>query len=731
MPYKDYFEAIYGDSVGYVPLVTLDDERQPSIQTWLKWPEKKDYFHTYVSLHLDEDVYNSVALYSEKDRTSSDKDAVCRVVFADADACHPSNFRLTPSISVQTSAGRWHCYWVLDNEVAADLAVQASRKIGKAHNLEASSGMATKILRTPGTTNTKHGKEEVTAKYTGEVYTLADINKAYSDIDLAEVATVKDVATPAFLDIEELEARLMSYSELSTLYLQVVPSGGSWSERAYRLQLDLFREGFTAQEVFTLVWNAACNKYHPDHAGMLTESGVPIPKRSNPEDVLWREVCKAQGEYRVETQKVLADTDPSEVEKGFQFITSEERAYLDAHPTFVDEFVDWVGSRSPQSALRYRYSAAYMVLSCVLGDRGYVPARHGRVFLNLWVYTLGGTSSTRKTTVKDLAMEIVENFGDMIGDEHIQIANDFSAEALNAALSPRNGRPSVVVIDEIHGFFDEIGGKGYRAGLKETLTELFNGKVKVALRMKKESAVKKATTVFNMYGIGTDREVAHVLTLSDFSSGFMMRPVYAITDPIRATKEDSYLQLDDGDGTTYIREADAKSYEFAERFAQIHSSLPPGQRMDFTDEAQERFRQWESLMFDLVSPMKDYDYVSPGYERMKVTVLKGAALLALSNERTVVEIWDVVKVLKQTEWWFEDMLRMLRSVAASEFQRQTDEIYKYISSGDNGQRNRANTIRVFSQYRPRQIDEFLDSLIQQGRIEAVRDGNKNYLRSAS
>lgn len=731
MPYKEYFDAIYGESEGYASLVTLDEERQPSVQTWLKWPEKREYFHKFVSLHLDEDVYTSMALYSEKDRTSSDQDAVCHVVYADADATHPSKFRLTPSISVQTSAGRWHCYWVLDKETSAAEAAQASRRIAKAHLLEASSGMSTKILRVVGTTNTKHGAEEVEAKYTGEIYTLAEINKAYSDIDLAAVVSVKDVATPKFLDIEELETRLMNHREVSNLYLQVVPAGSSWSERCYRLQIDLFREGFNAQEVFTIAWNARCNKYHPDHAGMLTESGVPIPKRSNPEDVLWKEVCKAQGEYRIETQAVVADEDPAEVSTGFKFVTDEEMTYLNQHPTFVDEFVYWVGTRSPQSALRYRYSAAYMVLSCTLGDRAYVAAKHGRVFLNLWLYTLGGTSSTRKTTVKDLSMEVVENFGDMIGDDHIQIANDFSAEALNAALSPRNGKPSVVVMDEIHGFFREIGGKGYRAGLKETLTELFNGKVKVALRMKKESAVKKATTVFNMYGIGTDKEVAAVLTLSDFSSGFMMRPIYAITDPIRATKEESYLQLDSGDGTTYIREADATSFEFAERFAQIHAALAPGQRMEFTPEAFERFTQWQSVMYDMVEPMHDYEYISPGYERMKVTVLKCAALLALSNGRTVVEIWDVVKVLKQTEWWFEDMLRMLRSVAASDFQRETDEIADYIASGKDGQRNRANVVRTFGRYRPRQFDEYIDSLIQQGRITAVKDGNKNYLRSTS
>lgn len=726
---SEFLDLLYGESVGFLPVITLGEESgQPDHQFWFEWPKDREAVETYINLRLAEDVYVSVALYSEKNRTSADVDAKTHAVYADADTCHPSNFRLTPTISVQTSEGRWHCYWLLDSEVRADLAAEASHRIAKAHEhqgCDKSGWIKTKILRVPGTTNTRKGNAPVEGKVNGDVYSLAEINKAYADVSLERVDR-DDRDAPAMLDVEPLELRLNDRVDLANLYLNVVQPGQSWSERLYRLEIDLFRAGFSAQEVYTLAWNAECNKFNPRHAGKLTESGVPIPNRgeNGGKATTWKDVLKAEGEYRIETREVVVDPEP-DFKAGYHFLTDEEYAEVAERQTFIDVFSDWVGTRSELSNMRFRRSAAFMLLSCVYGDKASVMFPWGPTPLNIWLYTLGPSSTSKKTTVRDLMMEVLDEYTDLIGDPTLRLANDFSEEALNKSLGPRDGKVSIVDMDEVHGFFRSVMGKGYKAGLKEALTDLYNGKVRVSLRMNKDSAqLKRAKTVFNLYGMGTPLEVADVLTLSDFSSGFMMRPLYAVADDVTLSKEASRIDL----RATRRTKRDDTPAKMARKFATSTAKMGGGE-IFITDAAVERFDQWQDHMYDIINMVPEKRHAQGYYERLKITVMKCAALLAMSEDRQDVELKDLLVVLKQSEWWFEDFLKVIRSVAESDFQREANEIAAYIHAGKDHQRNRANAMRAFSKYRKRQFDEIIESLVEQGRVAVVRDGSVTYLRS--
>lgn len=725
-----FLSLLYEGSSGFLDVVTKGEESgQPDNQRWFRWPQDEKVIRTYIDLRTEEDVYVAVALYSQKDRQASDLDAVSRVVYADADKCHPSNFRLTPSISVQTSAGRWHCFWVLDNQVSAKDAAAASHRIAKAHvhqGCDKSGWIASKILRVPGTTNLNHGApERVEATYTGEIYTLAEINKAYSDISLTEIS-VKSEATPPFSDIEALEVELEKHGQIADLYLQTVPAGGSWSERAYRLEIDLFRAGFNAQDVFTITWHAKCNKYHPDAAGQLTESGVQIPKRANPEDTLWAEVLKAQGEYRTETMTVAVDDEP-ELADRMQFITDEERKVAEGYRTYVDEFDDWVASRSPQSDVRYRRSAAFMVLSCIFGDKIFLAQRHSNTAPNMWLLTLGITTKGKKTTVHDRAMDVVRAFEEVAGKEII-IANNFSEEALNSALGPRDGQVSLWSKDEIQGFFKAILAKGYMASIKDYLTELFNGRVLVSLRQNKDAAQKKrATTVFNIYGMGIPEQTTNVLTMEDFSSGFMMRFIYAIGDNTGLDVEGLLSQPYEGTDNLAI---DPTPTKMAQDFHRLHRRFTrPQTMMVIKGDEMDRIFAWERMMFASVIGDKDQDLLVAGITRLSIQMQKSMILLAASEGREKVNMMDVIQVLRQGEWWFADFIKVLHSVGESEFQTKVREILTHVDSQTDHKINLANLRRKFGKYKPREFDEFMQALTERGQVEISRDGSKTYVRS--
>lgn len=287
----------------------------------------------------------------------------------------------------------------------------------------------------------------------------------------------------------ELETRLDS-AGLSSLYLEIPPEGSSWSERAYRLELELFRIGMDKVEVYSIMRNAAVNKYNPENAGQLTATGVPIPHRSNHEQVLWEEVQKAFAEF-MESENIERESIPKALgrHEKREFITLEERRWVWDNPTWVQEYVDWVASKT-DSAEIYQRSFAYAILGACLSGRGKVSTPHGSFGLNLWIMGVGESTRDRKSTARSLAVSIVRGFTrEMADDIPIDVGNDFTKEAMLKTLGvpERDHRSALVHIDEVNGFFTEVFQKSYRAGTLETLTDLYGGDVPQAMRAGKDA----------------------------------------------------------------------------------------------------------------------------------------------------------------------------------------------------------------------------------------------------
>lgn len=270
-------------------------------------------------------------------------------------------------------------------------------------------------------------------------------------------------------------------------------------------------------------------------------------------------------------------------------------------------------------------------------------------------------------------------------------------------------------------------GKGYKAGLKETLTNLYNGQVQIALRMNKDSAQKKkATTVFNLYASGTPMQVVNELTLDDFGSGFMVRPVFANASDVSLTKDNDRLDYYADENKSWTR--DDTAYRMARRFAASTAKMSDT-AIDISREANDRFAAWQDTMFDVITGMKNEQSIRAMYSRLKITVMKTAALLAMSEDSYEVTGRHVIAAIHQAQFWFEDFLYVLNQVTGSDFQREANEILAYVRAGTDGRRNKANVMRTFSQYRTRQFNEYIESLMEQGRIQMVRDGKIVYLEA--
>lgn len=715
-----FYDMIYGASKGYAILVTLGDDDAPSSARAFEWPKDRDFMVKYSGLRASEDLYCSTSLSSTENRDASTA-TVTHVAYSDGDTCPPEALRLPPTALVETSPGHWHYWWALDEEVTAQQASDASRRISYAHREEGMDlGFArAKILRVPGTANTKYDEDfPVTVVWSDDVYTLDTINDVYSDIELSS-QVITDGEIPDLLPQErilELEEELED-AGLTHLYLERPQDGQSWAERLFKLELELFRLGFNPQEVYNIARLSASNKFDPENAGQLTQTGVVIPKRNDPEGYLWRDVQRAMAEWEA-TKDVRVDNTTSKVLTKPEFLTMDERKYVLENPTFVDEYTAWVAKRT-DAAETYQRSLAFMLMSTLYGGRGYVPVRWSpRTDLNLFMLILGDTTQTRKSTAKSYFLRAVHAFEAQTG-EKLDIGSEATAEALVKTLGERDGQVSVLHKDEVVGMFREFLTKNYMSGAVETFTELYDGQVPVTLRATKgQGNQNRARTIFNFVGVGIRKQTAEVLTKSHFESGFLARMLWSVADPKPREVGSEDLEYADEQSAEEAAQFDAEIFEiikpFMKNLRKFDRENPAEIRMD--PAALKRYNQWAEQGMKLAESYGDDGVLIPSFQRMKTSIVKAAALLTMHEGHTTCTLKHLLPTLAQAELWFNDMVRMAAEVSSSEFERRCNDIENYIASGENKMRLESSVRKRFARYKPAEFDEIVRALQSQGRI---------------
>lgn len=728
--HEHFFDLIWGDVEGEV-LITSKQylEGKGGANKWFTWPKDRDDLNEYVDRNLTEDLYFTTTTYTQRSRQAEYAKSGS-VVYADADTCPPNAFRLAPTATVRTSPGHWQVYWVLDDVHSAGEVAQASRKVARAHKDQGCDAgwIVTKLLRVPGSMHTKGTPVQVTYEVSGELYSMADILQAYSDVQVGADSVAQASPIPADLpDLMTLTERLEG--PLWSLFSGPFPPGIELSSKLWRFECDLFREGFTPAEVFVAARASAVNKYAPSRVGEVTSSGGTRPHRADPDGDLWKEVQQAALKWQ-DTSVVEDDNPPAPLtikpEADYSFLSQDERDYVNSHPTFVTRYTDWVASRS-NAAPAYSRTLGYVALACAFGGKAFVPLQHGNVRLNLYAMILGETTLTRKSTALNMFKSVVHEIEQQNGGQRIDIGSDFSGEALNKTLGERHGQTTLVWKDEVQGFFKEMFTKNYMSGLAERLTDLYEGSVQVSMRTAKgASQSKRANVPFNMVLMGIEREAGEVLTDKNFQSGFLTRFLWSIAKAPKLTRDLIDIKVRN-DSHTYTG-VDPQATKFAKELFSIAKAIPEGFIIYPTDEALARINDFQWTITQLAMNTRNPENMAPTTQRLANNVLKCAALLALHDRAKEIELKHVLPVVAQAEEWYAALEHMSDSIAASEFAKQADEIEQYIAQR-GGSVKLAEVYRKFARERLQQVNEYIDSLVHQNRV--IKAGQTLKIRGAA
>lgn len=730
MEIKDFLESVLGVGSGYATIVIKDSNGQPTVQKFFSYPDELDEMCEYAESKAAQDVYFSPILFHEQRRIRENAKTVSSI-YADADTCDPKNFKLTPSVSVQTSDGRWHAYWILDKEAEPHRAAMLAKRIAYAHKeqgCDLSGWNPTKLLRIPKTKNTKYDDlQTVTATASGLIYSIEEIEERYADVVIDKVLDFISQPKPEITpEVYSVLMKIKSNPEILSLFSDIPGPNADYSKMLWKLELELFRQGLTAEEVFSVAKSARCNKYlRPDR-----------PKRSDPDGDLWREVLRAQQTYEIPSQGmqifVEQEVESQPEELVVSLLTDDERKVVADNPTFIDKYVTWAGKKT-DGAVDYQIASAFTLLSSCFSDIGYATPKYGKLGLNLWFMLLGETTLSRKSTSRQLMLRMLRSFERFSGYQ-IDIGSNVTAEALVKHLSGRDKLTSLFHRDEVQGMFKEFVTKTYMAAAADQFTELYDGHVPVMIRATgATSSVKavqseRAETNFIMYLMGITSKVAEILTVDYFRSGFLARFIYVIADtPERTYESEAIEQSAEQEVVKQDEEMESivrSIYDSTLYWQKKGGTFPRPVRM--TDEALARFNsfKWDTGTYSKGHPNEDS--IEPSRQRLALSIWKCAVLLAMYDKSDEVQVKHVLIAIHYAEQWFTNLIRMAGAISASEWQREVDELESLLTS-KGGRMKYEDAYKKFGNKRKREFDEMIDALKSQGRIAVKVENLRTYL----
>ncbi len=464
----------------------------------------------------------------------------------------------------------------------------------------------------------------------------------------------------------------------------------------------LFEAGLSREEVFAVSDAAACNKFRRD---------------GRPKEDLWKDVCRAFSRHEENLNVLIPETrEPGEL------ISDAEKAYVEANPGFVERYIEWAKSLG-DAASQYHQAGAFIALSSLLAGSVRLPTSFGVIVPNLWFMILADTTLTRKSTAMDIATELILEV-----DSDIVLATDGSIEGLLTSLSTRPGRPSMFLRDEFSGLLEMITKKDYYAGMAETLTKLYDGKLQKRILRKEVIEVRDPILIILAGGI-RDR-VTSLLTFDHVSSGFMPRFIFitAESDVGKVRPLGPPTEVNLGARDAILSEMRDLVNHYVQgavleiKNGQVGVSPALQWKAELTPRAWERYNELEASMMKAGVESEHPAVLTPTYDRLSKSMLKAAVLLAASRKREdkiVVEEEDIIRAIYYGTGWRDYSHQVINNVGKGTAEKELDVIANAIMRKPGVTRS-----QLMQSYhlRAREASHIFETLEQRGVVTRQRVG---------
>jgi hypothetical protein len=203
---------------------------------------------------------------------------------------------------------------------------------------------------------------------------------------------------------------------------------------------------------------------------------------------------------------------------------------VDLLPEFLQKYLS-ITDKVTDAQHGAKLTAILPALAVNIGNRVYMHNSGSKIFPNVWSVVIGPSSTTRKTTVINLAKETMSAFEEGIYQKDI---GDYEKETLlltNTTLSKMLNLLSIqpcrlFIHNEISGFLSEMN-KQYNAGMKQTITDLYDGTSRSYFSREHKEKIKDPS--LSIMSASTEGWFLSLLgNKSEQLSGFTQRFLYCV-----------------------------------------------------------------------------------------------------------------------------------------------------------------------------------------------------------
>ncbi|AXC36292.1 DNA primase/polymerase [Microbacterium phage Musetta] len=522
--------------------------------------------------------------------------------------------------------------------------------------------------------------------------------------------------TPVRLEVTDELVSKFADSEIDKLF---------WESRKIGEVKKLIRElrvkGATEQEAYSISYDSAAMK-RMRKAGMgsstwgfvKAEYEEPVPVKAEGLDEEW-------GDDEPVVKK-KAGLSFGRAALPLVLLEDDERDIVRKYPNYIDNYIDAAKKFYAKPNLPLHYVNAWISLSVGIGDKASILLESGRVPLSLWGFNLAPSAAGKSDANAHMHNSVdAMRAGGFAG---VDVGDDASAQSLIEVIMERPGKSIGVFMDECREFLTASKKMGsYQELLMGTCLRLYDGEAKRALRkgMEEEKVGEKTETSFTLWMQGAWKRVIEILDESDIESGFVGRFLVAIGGDAEVTRESltlkiaSEYQVENGGRHPLI-----DSYAVPVR--QAVARLEPKSRIEFANqEVLERYVDMREKMEAYASQHRLSESIRGVLLRVGMNVAKGAALLALSEGRTRIEMEDMLLAMKSGEYWVKGSVELAEAISASRYRRLVDDILLLVQSRP---RTTAAILRApkFQNMKKFEVDEIIERAEKEGRIRRSSTG---------
>jgi hypothetical protein len=423
---------------------------------------------------------------------------------------------------------------------------------------------------------------------------------------------------------------------------------------------------------------------------------------ANEAEPLYDEICKERG-------SVISEDELKEIPRAFN---PRLEVHLEAD-NFLSKYIEY--AKTTSDAYEEYHFASGLVLLSVAADRQIVISmRHGDIYPNLWIFPLGDSTVSRKTTAHKLCKLILKN--------------KYPRKSLPSSFSPEALMDAIASTPQCYYLKDEAGSllasmcKDYMQETRDFLAEIFE--CDDYYRKLKKSETDIRAPYITQYLMTTPDNLKEYTTPLDLTSGWLLRYLWMYPNYPREWKPFVEKDAADFDRFTTI----------TGEYNLVAEKLTRPRTLSMSPESMSFFQEWQRAIEE--TAMAEADNLTKALAgRLMTYAVKMAALFTIGradfDENSIIELHHIQEAARLVDEYFLPIGKIIiDEVARAESKNVQDKIIGTIKRS-NGLIKHRDLLRALHM-KLKDVEEAIEALILSEEIESKtvksKKGNILYYR---